>query len=626
MKKIFNGIGLLVAVFSIFFFLLIADKIVYHNDETVYELELSHNISSDLLSEVAKETSVMIRLVDSKNISFGKNELDVTFINPDSKVNEGKQSSVFPKDNINYFVYNEKETSKNIKFFTVQSNSEEKINDLKGSLEKKGYSVNIDKDEIVDFNLGMLFSSLNLEFFSLLTLLIILSIATYYVHRLKEIGIKKLHGWSNRKNSFYLLFKLSIHAYVSSLFLSIPFSIYIMINDISKIILYGRVYILLCFFLGLVFLLAALIGTLYIYKVNQVGAIKNKRNNKVLFYSLLSFKFVIVTLLLFSLNTAITDINELKSSIQSIDVLQKNDLYKIQTSAVPEAKLHKTLDQFINTINDENLYNYSPPADLLNVTRLKQYQSTNKLREIDNFAFTSISSNVLELIDIVDENGQNLSSSVIQANTLLIPTHYKSETKTILSNLQLDKSTEIVYVKDGQVQESILWPGLYVYDSVYYVHDLKKMLYLNSGEVLFDNKSSKVIEKELTNLGLDANSIRIDSLDKEYNIFKGNLELDLFESLFHLIINILSFLLCILSIVTIFLELRKKEFGVYRLLGKYPVTSIRKFMILNGIITIGISLIVNPIFLMLFIIEALIYSVLIYQYMNRKAILAIKGE
>ena len=326
------------------------------------------------------------------------------------------------------------------------------------------------------------------------------------------------------------------------------------------------------------------------------------------------------------MNTAITDINKLKSSIQSIDVLQKNDLYKIQTSAIPETKLHKTLDQFINTINDENLYNYSPPDELLNVTRLKQHQSTNKLRGIDNFAFTSISSNVLELIDIVDKNGQHLSSSVIQANTLLVPTHYKSETKTILNNLQLDKSTEIIYVQDGQVQESILWPGLYVYDSVYYVHDLKKKLYLNSGEVLFDNKSSKVIEKELTNLGIDANSIRVDSLDKEYNIFKGNLELNLFESLFHLIINLLSFLLCILSIVTIFLELRKKEFGVYRLLGKYPVTSIRKFMILNGIITIGISLIVNPIFLILFIIEALIYSVLIYQYINRKAILAIKGE
>lgn len=121
------------------------------------------------------------------------------------------------------------------------------------------------KSEPLDFNLGVLFSSLNLEFFSLLTLLIVLSIATYYVHRLKEIGILKLHGWNNRKISFRLLFKLLIHSYLSSLFLVIPFNIYIMVSDVSKIILYARIYFLLCFFLGIVFLLSAFIGTIYIY-------------------------------------------------------------------------------------------------------------------------------------------------------------------------------------------------------------------------------------------------------------------------------------------------------------------------------------------------------------------------
>jgi hypothetical protein len=126
MKKIFNGIGLLVAVFSIFFFLLVADKTVYHNAETVYNFELSQSMSSNHLSEVAKDTNVMIRLVDSKNTSFGKNELDVTFINPDSTVSSGKQSSVFPENKINYFVYNEKEKSKKVKVFTIQSNSEKK--------------------------------------------------------------------------------------------------------------------------------------------------------------------------------------------------------------------------------------------------------------------------------------------------------------------------------------------------------------------------------------------------------------------------------------------------------------------------------------------------------------------
>lgn len=397
-----------------------------------------------------------------------------------------------------------------------------------------------------------------------------------------------------------------------------------MINDFSKIILYVRIYIFLCLFLGVIFFLCALIGTFYIRNVNLVGAIKNKKNNKVLFYSLLSFKLVIVTLLLISLNTSILEMNKLKSNIQSMDFLQNKDLYQIQTTVIPEVELHEALNQFINNINDEYIYNYSPPDNLLNINRLKQYQSSNKLREVDDFSFTSISANVLELIDIVDRDGVPLSSSIIQANTLLIPYHYKNEIKTILENLQLHNDTKIVYIKDGQVQESILWPGLYVYDSIYYVHELKKTLYLNSGEVLLNNKSAKMLKKELVNLGLD--SIRVDSLSKEYNIFKGNIELNLFESLFHVVINVLLFLLCILSIVTIFLELRKKEFAVYRLIGKYPVNSICKFMILNGIITVCISVIVNPIFLILFIIEALIFSILFHQYIKRKAVLAIKGE
>lgn len=557
MKIIFNGIGLLVAVFSVFFFLLVADKMIYHNTETIYDIELSQSISSNLLNEVAKDTNVMIRLVNFHNTSFGRNVIDVTFINPDSTVSLGKQPSVFPENNINYIFYNKSEKSKKIKFFTVQTNNEKKIKNIENTLEKKGYSVNIYKNETVDFNLGMLFSSLNLKFFLLITLLIILSIATYYVHRLKEIGIKKLNGWNSSKISFYLLFKLAIQAYIFSLFLAVPFSIYIMINDFSKIILYVRIYIFLCLFLGVIFFLCALIGTFYIRNVNLVGAIKNKKNNKVLFYSLLSFKLVIVTLLLISLNTSILEMNKLKSNIQSMDFLQNKDLYQIQTTVIPEVELHEALNQFINNINDEYIYNYSPPDNLLNINRLKQYQSSNKLREVDDFSFTSISANVLELIDIVDRDGVPLSSSIIQANTLLIPYHYKNEIKTILENLQLHNDTKIVYIKDGQVQESILWPGLYVYDSIYYVHELKKTLYLNSGEVLLNNKSAKMLKKELVNLGLD--SIRVDSLSKEYNIFKGNIELNLFESLFHVVINVLLFLLCILSIVTIFLELRKKS-------------------------------------------------------------------
>ncbi|WP_110114471.1 hypothetical protein [Bacillus sp. CGMCC 1.16541] len=625
MKKIFYGIGILVAAFSFFFFLLVADKMVYHNDETIYDFELSQSISGKELKEIVEDTNLMIRLVNFKNISFGRNELEVTFINPAATIKLGKQPSVFPRNKIIYYAFDEK-IDKQIKLFTIQSDEYEKIEQMKTSLEKEGYGVSLRKSEPINFNLGILFSALNLKFFALLTLLIILSIATYYVYRLKEIGILKLHGWNHRKISFRLLFKLLIHSYLASLFLMIPFSIYIAISDFSKVILYARIYILLCFFLAIVFLLCALIGTLYIYKVNQVGAIKNKRNNKLLFYTLIIFKFVIVTLLLLSLNTSITNIYKVNANIQSISKLQNYDFYKIQTSVIPDEEIHKKLDQLMASLDDEHVYNYSPTDHLLDITKLKLYQSSGKLRGPDEFAYTSTSPNVLTLLNIVDEKGNKINASQVKENTLLIPVHIKNDVKMVLNHFQLDENTKIIYIKNGQIQDNILWPGYYIYDSIYYIHEFKKTLYLNSGENLLDKKGAEIIEGELVRLGLDTNSIRIDSLNSDYHVLKGNLELNLFESLFHVIISLLSFLLCVLSIITIFLELRKKELAVYQLNGLYPIKSIGKFAILNGIITVGITLIINPIFFFLFFIEGMIYVVLLHRYMRSKAVLVLKGE
>ena len=627
MKKIFCGIGMLVAIFSIFFFLLIADKMVYHNNEAIYDFKLSKSIPGQELKKYAEATDLMVRLVNFKNTSFGKNELEVTFINPESNISLGKQPSVFPKNNIVYQVFDEK-TEKKIKIFTIQSNEYKKIENIKSLLEKDGYKVELDKNELINFNLGMLFSSLNLEFFALLTLLLILSITTFYVYRLKEIGVLKLNGWSNRKISFRLLFELLIHLYLFSLFCIIPFGIYVILSDVSKIILYARVYFLLCFFLALVFFLSAFVGTFFIHKVNQIGAIKNKRNNKLIFHTLLIFKLVIVTLLSLSTNNSIGSTYKLNATIQSIHRLENYDFYKIQTSVVPDDALHEKLDQLIDSLDDIHIYNYSPPGHILDITKLKSYQSSGKLREPDEFACTYISSNILMLLDILDERGNKIDVSQIDAksNTLLVPIHCKNDIEMILNHFELGKNTKIIYIQNGQIHDDILWPGYYIYDSIYYVRELKKTLYLNSGEVLLDKESAEMIEQELIRLGIDTNSIRVDSLNKDYNLLKGNFQLDLCESLFHMTINLLSFLLCVVSIVTIFLELRKKEFGVYKLIGKYPIKAIGKFVALNGVITIVIALIVNPIFLYILFIEGTIYIVLIYKYIRSKTVLALKGE
>lgn len=390
MKKIFCGIGMLVAIFSIFFFLLVADKMVYYNNETIYDFDLSKSISGQELKKYAEATDLMIRLVNFKNTSFGKNELEVTFINPESNISFGKQSSVFPKDNIIYQDLDEN-IEKKIKYFSIQSNEYEKIEKIKFMLEKSGYKVDLLKNETVNFNLGMLFSSLNLGFFALLSLLLILSIATYYVYRLKEIGVLKLNGWGNGKISFRLLFELLINLYLFSLACTIPFGIYVILSDVSKIILYARIYFLLCLFLALVFFISTFIGTFFIRKVNLVGAIKNKKNNKLIFNILLIFKLIIVTLLSFSINNSIDNIYKLNANIQSANRLAKFDFHKIQTSAVPENELHKKLDQLIDSLDDIHIYNYSSPDRKLDITKLRSYQSSGKLREHDEFAYTYIS-------------------------------------------------------------------------------------------------------------------------------------------------------------------------------------------------------------------------------------------
>lgn len=627
MKNIFAGIGILTALFSIFFFLLVADKMVYVNDEAIHDFELSHSIEGEELKIFAEQTDVTIRLVNFKDTSFGKKELYITFINPNEEIEFGKRPSVFPNENI---VYQEltKEATKKIKYFTIQSNHLNKINELKSLLNKSGYEVTIQKSEPVKFNFSMLFSSLNMMFFALLTILLILSISSYYVYRLKEIGILKLNGWSNERISIRLLLKQLVCIYIFSLICTISFGIYVVIKDFSKFFVYLQICILINLFLFFVFIFSTIIGSFFVHNVNQIRAIKNKKNNQLLFYILIIFKAVTTTLLIFSINNTINIINRIDTTFHAIDQLEEYDFYKIRTAVVPEQKIFNELNRLIQSIDDEHVYNYSSPENLIAAEQLSSYETGKKIRGIDQCAYTDISSNMLEILKIVDVEGNIINSSQIDStnDTLLIPIHYKNEEKEILDYYQFDKEINIIYIQDKQIQDDILLPGYYVFDSIYRIHQLHKELYINSGEVLFDKEASKRLEDALNEMRLDKYSITIEALNLDYHIFKANIRLDLLEKIFHLVINILSYTLCLFAIITIFLELRKKEFGVYKLLGMYPIKIIGTFIILNNIITVIITIILNNKLAVLLLIETILYILIIYKYMKHKAITAIKGE
>ena len=73
------------------------------------------------------------------------------------------------------------------------------------------------------------------------------------------------------------------------------------------------------------------------------------------------------------------------------------------------------------------------------------------------------------------------------------------------------------------------------------------------------------------------------------------------------------------------MELRKKEIGVHRLLGRYPVKAIGVFAGVNLISTILTAMTVWPGFLLLALLESMLYGTLIKSYLRQKAVLALKG-
>lgn len=627
MKNIFAGIGVLIALFSIFFFLLVADKMVYVNDETIYDFELSHSIEGEELKIFAEQTGVTIRLVDFKDTSFGKKEMYVTFLNPNEDIELGKRPSVFPNENIVYEELKEKADRK-IKYFTIQSNHGDSIKAVELLLNENGYEVSVRESEPVTFNVGMLFSSLNMMFFALLTVLLILSISSYYVYRLKEIGVLKLYGWSNERISIRLLLKQLAHIYIFSFICTIPFGIYVVIKDAGKFFLFLKICVLTDLFLVLVFIFATMIGNFCVDNVNQIRAIKNKKNNQLLFYVLILFKAVTTTLLVCSINNTISLANRIDATSRAIAQYEEYDFYKIRTAVVPEQNVFDALNQLIQSIDDRHVYNYGSPENLIIADQLSLYESGKKMRGIDQCSYTDISSNMLEILKIVDAEGNIIKSSQIDTNSdiLLIPIHYKNEEKEILNYYQFDKEINIIYIQDKQIRDDILLPGYYIFDSVYHIQPLKKELYLNNGEVLFDKEGSKKVEDALGEMRLDKYSITVEELNLDYNIFKANIRLDLLEKIFHLVINILSYTLCLFAVITIFLELRKKEFGVYKLLGMYPIKTIGAFIVVNGIITVIVTMILNHKLTVLLLMETMIYLFIVYKYMKHKAITAIKGE
>lgn len=622
MKKLFCGIGILLGIFSIYFFLLFADKIVYVNEKTIFDFEITNSIKYQQLENIAKTTNTMIQLRNYEETDFGNVKLKVQLVNPDENIVEGVQKSVFPNTQIIYETNNFLQDVK-IQRFIIQEDNREKIEDVKQMLTDKGYDFMVTEDEPIKFTFSTLFSVLNLEFYILVMILATLCIVTYYVHRLKEIGVLKLNGWSNFKISWKIAWDMIKCTIVSACVLMWGAAIYILITDSSILRIYVAICVLLIIFICVIYTLSSITAILFIRNIDQINAIKNGKNTKIVFFSLIAAKTITTFLLLGGMNQLYQEIILVNDCLKMAKELENYNFYTINTSVRIEEEVGEMVDRELQQLSDEEIFNYSYSEKLFNKMEVEK----QRVQE-GAYNYMIISENMLSKMQITNMEGQHLENLVSQPGEekLLVPNHYKGDISEILDYIGLESTPAIYYIEDGQTYPDILWPGQYEFDVIFLVVETQKSIYWGQGEVLLTEAAAKKIDEKLAEKNIDSGSIQVTSRNADIQVIVSNEGIILWEKVFFFVINIICYMLSAISIIVIYFEFKKKQFGVYTLVGKTPVKEILTLAIVNMVILFVAAVLINGKFLLFLIFELIFYLINVNIYIRKKAILAIKGE
>lgn len=621
MKRLFHLIGIFVALFSVLFFFYLADKKdTIERTENEYTFQLSKYITNTQLEKLAQKSDVTIQLKEFQNVSLGHTKMIVTFLNPGKDFKEGRRPSVFPKEKIIYQRSDQKKNQK-VQFFSAVESNQKKIAKLKKLLKEEKFQVETDVTTPTPFGAVMLFNTLNAQFFVQIFLLAIFCIASYYVHRSKEIGILKLNGWNNVRISIRIFKMIFYHTIIPAIILMALFSIYILKMDQSMILTYLRLCIYISIFLSVVYGLALIAGSVFIHNIDVINAVKNKKNYEVHFYLTLLVKIVITVSVMINSSNLIDQINHTKRVIESARQQNQWNLSILNTSVSPSEKVQKRLNEIIGSLPDQDVYNYTSPEILYQTTDVSKTQRTDF---IDNYM--EISYNVLEKVKVVDKNNKRLKPKDFTGKAvLLIPQKYEKDQERILKELGMEK-TDIYFIKDRQVYQDMLSPGCYAIDPIIYAHKVKKQLWLPTGEILYSSKGASVLNEAIEQEKIDQSTLYLNTLKSDNDVSVYNEQSRTLEAIFFVIMNISSYILCIVTITVIYLEFRKKEFGVYALYHRIPKKAILKFLCFNEVITLLSALMIEKEFLYFVLFEIVFCSLAIWKYFCRKAVLILKGE
>lgn len=628
MKKLFYGIGILIAVFTIYFSLLYADKKIYVNDSDVYDIMLSKSITGKELEQYAKNNDVMIQLLKHHNISFGKTDIENIIINPEEGIHSGRQKSIFPKYNIKYVVNESNADNIILESFVIQTDEENKIISFCNELSQKGYSCDYYCSGDLRFSVAMLFSRLNAEFYVLFFILSILFISMYYIYRLKEMGILRMNGWSPIRISLKIMIPMVRNAIIVSMFFMLLFYIYVYIMDESFLGVCLKIYVLNVLFLIVVFGLAVIVETVFIRNMDQVNAIKNGRNNQVIFYSLVVVKLIVVFIVFSGICRIKNDMIIFFDVKKAAQEIEKRDLYKIVVSNCNEEEEGK-ITTILSEIPDDEIFNFG--ISILNTYSIAELSQGIERQMIndDFYNVMYLSDNMVSNMKIRDSNGNLLDDLELKNDEVcyLIPRWMKDHMEEIREYSTIDNTSQIIYIQDDQTYPHFFWPDVYIHDSIIQVHALDKELFPKySDAVLLTKKAADFFNNEMIKMGLSSFIVNAESTDMDSDLCISNAEIELWEAVFYFFMMMIAYIITSVSIILIYFEFKKKLLSVYLLSGKIPVKSIIYFCALNELIVIIGSAMTEIKLLGFIIIELLFYSYITYLYLQKKAIYILKGE
>lgn len=609
MKKIFTLIGIMTVIFSVYFMLLVVDKSNYIDESRISDFSLSKQINLETLEECAKESNVCVQIRTFNNYSFGNTDCKVEVINPAKNVKYGAVRSLFPNRHMK-IIKAQKIENRKVRYFTVQENNSTRVSKFKKKLEKSGFEAMVTCKESVEFNLGMLFSPLNIGFFISVFCLALFCTSIYYISRLKEIGILKLNGWSENRISLRLykdIIKNTAYGFVSGVIL---FCIYIIIMDVSQLYSYLLMVLFLMLSLNLVYICVAAIAVVFIKNAGYIDSIKNKKNNKIIFIMTMAFKVVLTVVAFIIATQLIENAIRLNEGTKKAEEIEARNWYICTQHISPNEKEEKELNAFVEQYDDKEIFNYCPSDTLLS-----KYENTKIYKDLDSIESNMIiaSYNLLPYLGIKDKNGELLKLDSEKEYLLVSKNLWKKRKK--IAKYEEMGDIEPVCIASKQWIMDFETPGKYSYNSVIQISKLEKKATISYGDVFMTEKVAKQLEKKLLTMGYEKSDIEMEALSTELRTHISTYQTELFESVMYFVIVFLTYILVDISLFSIYYEFKKKKMAVYSLLGKKATNDISKFLIYNATIVIVVDIVVNKKFVCLVIPETIIF----YAMLKRKS-------